>query len=561
MKKTIQHIFLLLFLGQFLGTVSMAQDYGHSAPHEAIDFFTDRSIYISGENICFSAIIMTDISPGEKALSKVLYVELINQKSDQILGQKFLVFNAVSTGYIKIPLNLSTGIYYLKSYTKYMRNFGPGTFTYLKIKVLNPFEGATQATDSTRNDQQKISSFQTISCENHLFRLETDREVYGPSDSIIITINPNIQRDSLLSACISVVPSHTSHPEFLVNGSTNHGNDLVYLPEYKGISLTGFLMDDYTKRPLPSRQLELSILEDRFDFISVYSDSAGRFFFPLPERLGQKTVFIGTTGADSIMPSILVDNDFSILSIDLPNEPFMLSEGEKLAALKLARNQQIYQQYLAGGEPSEQNIENTGEPTFYGIPTQTLNIDDYVQLPTLEDYFNELPYLVKVRKIRGEKYLKVLGSSPTIQIYEPLVMMDMIALYDIDAILSVSSNNISHIDIINEPYVKGNITYGGIISIFSKNNDYAGLDLPRGGIFISYNFLSGTKPVINDTGDDHTPDARNTLYWNGNLSFRDEATKEITFMSGHSLGEYDIVLQGVMKSGKRFLQMISFDVE
>ena len=119
MKITIQHIILLLMLGQFLGTVSMAQEYGHTETFEAIDFFTDRSVYISGENICFSAIIMTNNSPGEKVLSKVLYVELITQKSDQILGQKFLVLDAVSTGYIKVPQNLSTGIYYLKSYTKY----------------------------------------------------------------------------------------------------------------------------------------------------------------------------------------------------------------------------------------------------------------------------------------------------------------------------------------------------------------------------------------------------------------------------------------------------------
>ena len=561
MKITIQHIILLLMLGQFLGTVSMAQEYGHTETFEAIDFFTDRSVYISGENICFSAIIMTNNSPGEKVLSKVLYVELITQKSDQILGQKFLVLDAVSTGYIKVPQNLSTGIYYLKSYTKYMRNFGPGSFTYHKIKVLNPFEGTVQAINSARNDRHKGSFFKTISCENHLFRLETDREVYGPLDSITISIDPNIRKDSLLLACISVVPSHTSHPKFLVNGSTNHGNSLAYLPEYRGITLTGLLMDDDAKHPLPSRQLELSILGDRNDIISVYTDSAGRFFFPLPKLMGQKTVFIGMTGADSIMPSILVDNDFSTLSVDLPYEPFMLSEVEKLASLKLARNLQVYQQYLPGSVPSKQAIGVSAESAFYGTPTQTLNIDDYIQLQTLEDYFNELPYLVKVRKIRGKKYLKVLGSSPTIRIYEPLVMMDMIALYDIDAILSVSSKQISHIDIINEPYVKGNITFGGIISIFSENNDYAGLDLPRGGIFINYDFLSGSEPVINHTGGDHTPDARNTLYWNGNLSFRKEATQKITFLTGHSLGEYDIVLQGVMKSGKRFLQIFSFGVE
>jgi hypothetical protein len=139
--------------------------------------------------------------------------------------------------------------------------------------------------------------------------------------------------------------------------------------------------------------------------------------------------------------------------------------------------------------------------------------------------------------------------------------MDMIAMYDIDAILSVSSKQISHIDIINEPYVKGNITYGGIISIFSKSNDFAGIDLPQCGIFISYDFLSGSKPSVSGPGDSHTPDARNTLFWNGNYQITKDAPHEISFLSGHSQGQYDIILQGVMQNGKRFSQISTFRVE
>ena len=36
---------------------------------------------------------------------------------------------------------------------------------------------------------------------------------------------------------------------------------------------------------------------------------------------------------------------------------------------------------------------------------------NYVQLPTLEEYFNELPTLAKVRKRQGEKYFKILGAQ------------------------------------------------------------------------------------------------------------------------------------------------------
>jgi hypothetical protein len=256
-----------------------------------------------------------------------------------------------------------------------------------------------------------------------------------------------------------------------------------------------------------------------------------------------------------------VDNDFSPQSVDIPYQSFMLSENEKVTALNLARNHQIAEQYKPDSDTLSEKPEYHGDLTFYGKPTETLIIDDYIQLPILEDYFNELPYLVKVRKLHGKKYLKMMGSSPGIQIYEPLVLMDMIAMHDIDAILSVSSRLISHIDIINEPYVKGNITYGGIISIFSKNNDFAGIDLPRSGIFIRYDFLSASMPAVRGTGDPHAPDARNTLFWDGNLQIVKDTPQEITFLSGHSRGQYDIILQGVMQNGENFSQIDTFKVK
>ena len=562
MKNILPHIIFLLMLSYMPEHVSMAQKLSHLNHHEEIGFFTDRSLYISGEDICFSATIITENSPQDKTLSKVVYIELINQNNDQIIGEKLLVSNAICTGLITIPPDLSTGIYYLRSYTKYMRNYGPGSFNYHKIRVLNPFEGSIQLDDHDVNNQPNGTFLSSGNNENHVFHIETDRDVYGQSDSIVIKIIPEIQRDSLKLACISVVPSHSSYPETILTISRRKQYDsLMFVPEYQGITLTGLLQDNTSGQALPSRQMELSILGDNYDYISVYTNSDGRFFFPLPELMGQETVFISTQSTDSILPSILVDNDFSPLSIDMPYQSFKLSEKEKITALNLARNLQISEQYTPGSDTLKDEIENHGDSVFYGIPTETLNIDDYIQLQTLEDYFNELPYLVKVRKLQGKKYLKIIESSPGIQIYEPLILMDMIAMYDIDAILSVSSKQISHIDIINEPYVKGSITYGGIISIFSKSNDFAGLDLPQCGIFISYDFLSGSKPAINGSGDGHTPDARNTLFWNGNYQITKDAPHEISFLSGHSQGQYDIILQGVMQNGKRFSQISTFRVE
>lgn len=562
MNKPITHTIFLLLLSQILGTVSQAQEDQRSNPLEMIGFYTDRSMYISGEDIHFSATVLTQNASGEKALSKVLYVEMINQKKDQILGEKFLVEDDVSTGLIKIPRDLSSGIYYIKSYTRFMRNFGPGSFNYLQVRVLNPFEESMQVEHPEAIGQEAVISHRAGAEENKLFQIETDKTVYKPLDPVTLSIIPDVNRDSLKLTCISVVPSLAGEPAFIfTNGIEKQSRKNDYIPEYYGLTLTGLLLHNDSKLPLPSTKLELSILGENSDLIAVYTDPDGRFYFPLPRLTGQKTVFIGTEGSDSIIPSILVDNDFSPLSIDLPYLSFSLSNEEMKTALNLARNLQISEHYAGRSDTLANEPENQGDRPFYGTSTETLNTADYINLPTLEDYFNELPYLVKVRKLQGKKYLKILGSVSGIQFYEPLVLLDMISVYDLDAILSISSKQISHIDMINETYVKGNITYGGIVSIFSANNDFAGIDLPRSGLFINYDFLSASVPYDIGPVDSHIPDARNTLFWNGNFTFNSNAPHEISFLAGQSHGQYDIVVQGVLENGDSFIQIESFMIE
>jgi hypothetical protein len=105
------------------------------------------------------------------------------------------------------------------------------------------------------------------------------------------------------------------------------------------------------------------------------------------------------------------------------------------------------------------------------------------------------------------------------------------------------------------------MTYGGILSIRSRNNDFAGIELPRSGIFINYGFFSASGPAGGTLADKHFPDARNTLFWLGNIQIQDGEAMEISFVTGNSKGHYDVVLQGLMKNGDAFSQTVGFVVE
>jgi hypothetical protein len=300
---------------------------------------------------------------------------------------------------------------------------------------------------------------------------------------------------------------------------------------------------------LPGIEVNLSILGEK-DFMAMRSDTSGRFFFSLPDYAGNRDLFLCSGKEAGSQPVIKIDNDFCPQQVSLPSPPFSLSEQEKKVALDLAVNFQVSSYFDEDTILATKEEQHHAVP-FYGKPTGVLLIDQYIEMPTIEDYFNELPCEVKVRKSHDMKYFRFYSSQAEMAIFDPLILIDFVAVDDIDRILALSPRDISRIELVNAPYVKGQMMYGGIISFISKENDFAGVDLPSSGTFISYGFFSTcdsfTAPGI---VPENRPDGRNTVYWDPNILSSGTLKENISFYAPDTPGVYLILLQGIDKSGK-----------
>ena len=191
-----------------------------------------------------------------------------------------------------------------------------------------------------------------------------------------------------------------------------------------------------------------------------------------------------------------------------------------------------------------------GESAFYGTPDEVLEMDRYIDLPTVEEYFSELLGSVNVRKYEGRTIFRFNSARTEMLIFDPLILIDMVAVNDISKILAMSPRLINRIELINAPYIKGNITYGGIISFFSKNSDFAGIDLPSSGTFINFQFLEDYHCEIPSSGlERNMPDARNTVYWNPAGRLAESGITGIRFTVPDTPGKYIIVLRGYDPAG------------
>lgn len=524
MKTTIKIFFLLLF-SLFYNGISSAQtrDFGS----EKVHLFTDRTMYISGEEIHFFAAI-----ENEHNQSDVLYLELIIPDGTALVSKKFPIINKHGEGKIELPSDLISGIYYLKTYTKYLRNFGANNFSYREIKIVNPFVfDFLQGVDNENTKDSVVVIQATINSKSL------------QDDHFEISLPANVLQ-SFENYGVSIVPEFSFTLSSIEN-QNSFVNKLLFYPETQGLSLSGLLVDSISGNFLAYKQVNLSIIDQK-NFLVALSDKEGHFYFALPDITGNHDVFISIKKEEDVHPKILVDKDFDTEKIKLPNPAFVLSEKERKTVLELTHNLQIRNSFYT--KTIQQQIDTFKTP-FYGVAPNTLYLGKYIEMASLEEYFTELPGLVHIKNTKKGKAFAIYNPSVDMSIYNPLVLIDWVVVEDLDRILAVSPLGLEKVEIIPEPYVYGNFIYGGIISFRSLNNDFGGISLPKTGLFFNYEFFQPTTNINAKKDLNRIPKIENTVFWETGLNSASKSRK-ITYKKNHQDSKYWLIVQGINKRGE-----------
>lgn len=95
--------------------------YYQKFPGEKLYIQTDQAFYINGQNIWYKIYGLTYDEPTK--LSKVVYLQLADDKGKIILLQKLPMPEASAAGNIALPANIKSGVYQLCGFTNWMLNF------------------------------------------------------------------------------------------------------------------------------------------------------------------------------------------------------------------------------------------------------------------------------------------------------------------------------------------------------------------------------------------------------------------------------------------------------
>jgi len=113
------------------------ESYCRKASWEEVYLQTDRDTYIAGEEIWISAYTLDRKTMSRSSESKLLYVELLATDNKPLVKVRFSLENGFGPGQILLPDTLSSGIYRLRAYTGWMKNFLPENCFMKDITVYN----------------------------------------------------------------------------------------------------------------------------------------------------------------------------------------------------------------------------------------------------------------------------------------------------------------------------------------------------------------------------------------------------------------------------------------
>jgi hypothetical protein len=111
--------------------------YQLAVVQEKLFVHTDKSFYLPGEMIWFKLYCVDAALHIPINLSKVAYVEILNNEQKPVLQAGIALEEGKGEGSFIIPSSLMSGNYLLRAYTKRMRNFNPSCYFETVLTIAN----------------------------------------------------------------------------------------------------------------------------------------------------------------------------------------------------------------------------------------------------------------------------------------------------------------------------------------------------------------------------------------------------------------------------------------
>lgn len=363
---------------------------------------------------------------------------------------------------------------------------------------------------------------------------------------------PGKPDDELIQAISMFQSSRLNFEAFNRSVQKNEQASLEFLPEIRGLTLSGMVSDKNTHSPVIESSIYSSVLFDNPQ-VNIYNTrSDGRFVLTMHEVTGLQDVFLCPAPETTGSAEIMVNQDFSASYPELQPVAFPYDSTDADFLEELVFNARIKATF--GTSAITEREKTKLAPVYFGNEKTVIYLDDYISLKSMKEVFTEIIPVVKVRKSGNKHRLIVTDDHANFLPGSPLLMVDNMPVFDADLMLAIHPSQVEKIEVINKVYVLGDRAINGIIMIFTKTDNFGGITRPPQSVFAEFQTLTTEKdfeiPVYADekTIKSPVPDFRNLVFWNPEMEISG-LENSIIFYTPDNLGDYEITIRGIKPDG------------
>ena len=111
--------------------------YRNNSLPEKMYVHTDKELYLAGEILWFKLYAVDGFFHQPLQLSKVAYIEILDNQNNPILQSKIKLEKGGGNGSMFMPVTLHSGHYKLRAYSNWMKNFGADFFFEKQVTIIN----------------------------------------------------------------------------------------------------------------------------------------------------------------------------------------------------------------------------------------------------------------------------------------------------------------------------------------------------------------------------------------------------------------------------------------
>lgn len=119
--------------------------YRQQVLQEKIFVHTDKAFYFSGEILWFKIYCVDATFHKPIDVSKVAYIELLDNENKPLLQAKIELKNGSGNGSFYLPLSVNSGNYKMRAYTNWMKNFPAEYFFDKNVSIVNTLKTAVKS--------------------------------------------------------------------------------------------------------------------------------------------------------------------------------------------------------------------------------------------------------------------------------------------------------------------------------------------------------------------------------------------------------------------------------